>query len=444
MPDPTTRSGGGDLRASFLELKSALYDRNTGLYAFPYHFDELQRMVESRPGLGLVYLDVLDFERVEWLCGWQAFDAILQGMSRKLRELRGTGYPASGLLSLSGVHGSGFLLFVPETVPGAEPNLPAMETMAGGLRRYLAEALSAAVSPDLLPGLEICAGYSLLRCEPIFRIERLVYRAIDEARLMAVQAAQREDLRSGAELRQIIRAGLVETHFQPIIDVNSGDVFGYEALARGPRGTRFETPRAMFGHSSRMRISSLLDSVCRRRALHAARGMDSGKKLFLNSLPATLADPRFAEDNARDLRFGGKIEATSVVLEITERDGIEDFEAFGRRLARIRDHGFQVAIDDVGTGYSSLQTISEVRPEFLKIDLSLVQGIHRNLIKQEIVSSILQIGERIGAKVIAEGIESEEEFEAVRGFGVALGQGFYFGVPAPHLPSGKGEPREGH
>jgi len=444
VPDHATRSGDGDLRASFLELKSALFDRNTGLYAFPYHFDELQRMVECRPGLGLLYLEVFDFERVEWICGWQAFDAILRGMSEELRALRGTGYPASGLLSLSGVHGGSFILFVPETFLGTEPNLAELEAMAGGIRRRLVEALSTAVSPDLLPGLEISAGYSLLRCEPVFRIERLVYRAIEEARLMAVKAVQREELRSGAELRQIIRAGLVETHFQPIIDVNSGDVFGYEALARGPRGTKFETPRAMFGHSSRMRISSLLDSVCRRRALHAARGMDSGKKLFLNSLPATLADPRFVEDNARDLRLGGKLDAASVVLEITERDGIEDFETFGRRLQKIRDHGFQVAIDDVGTGYSSLQTISEVRPEFLKIDLSLVQGIHRNLIKQEIVSSILQIGERIGAKVIAEGIESEEEFEAVRGFGVRLGQGFFFGAPAPHLPSGEGKPHEGH
>jgi EAL domain-containing protein (putative c-di-GMP-specific phosphodiesterase class I) len=292
--------------------------------------------------------------------------------------------------------------------------------------------------------MEISAGYSLLRCEPIFRIERLVYRAIDEARAMAARAGSREDVRSGAELRQIIRAGLVETHFQPIVEVTSGEIFGFEALARGPRGTMFETPKAMFGFSDRMRISELLDSVCRRRALHAARDMDSGKKLFVNSLPATLADPRFADDHAGDRTLEGGLGASNVVLEITERSGIDDFEAFGRRLERIRELGFQVAIDDVGTGYSSLQTISEVRPEFLKIDLSLIQGIHQNLVKQEIVSSILQIGERIGAKVIAEGIESDAEFETVRSFGVRLGQGFFFGGPSPHLPPPEGKSHPGH
>ena len=444
MTDHGHRAGNADLRASFLELKSALFDRNTGLYAFPYYFDPLQRMAEFRPTLGLVVLEVFDFERVEWLCGWQAFDSILACMSREIRALSGTAYPSSALLTLSGVHGGSFILFVPETLPGAEPGLAELEAMAGGIRRHLLEVLPAAAPGDLFTELEVGAGYSLLRCEPVFRIERLVYRAIEEARQMAVKCAQREELRSGAELRQIIRAGLVETHFQPIIEVDSGEVFGYEALARGPRGTMFETPRAMFGFSSRMKISPLLDSVCRRRALHAARGIGAGKKLFLNSLPATLADPRFAEDQARDLSLGGRIPAADVVLEITERDGIADFEAFGRRLGRIRDQGYQVAIDDVGTGYSSLQTISEVRPDFLKIDLSLVQGIHQNLVKQEIVYSILQIGERIGARVIAEGIESAEEFEAVRGFGVRLGQGYFFGAPAPHLPGREGKAREGH
>jgi EAL domain-containing protein (putative c-di-GMP-specific phosphodiesterase class I) len=226
----------------------------------------------------------------------------------------------------------------------------------------------------------------------------------------------------------------VETHFQPILDLRSGEVFGYEALARGPRGTMFETPRAMFGFSDRMRIAPLLDTVCRRRALHAARGMESGKKLFLNALPATLSDPRFDREPAEELLAEGRIPPARVVLEITERTGVEDFETFGRRIDSLRGQGFQVAIDDVGTGYSSLQTISEVRPEFLKIDLSLVKNIHRSLVKQEIVSTILQIGERIGASVIAEGVETEEEFRAIRGFGVRLVQGFYFGAPAPTFP----------
>ena len=433
---------GRDLRSQLLGFKSALFDPNTSLYAYPYHFDHLQRLVEYRPALGLIYLKVFDFDRIEWLCGWQAFDDILRAMALAAEQLKGSAYPPSALLASGGIHGGGFLLFLPENFLGSEPSLADLEAIAAALARKLHAAVCHNIPEEISHEVEINAGFSLLRCEPMLRLERLVYRAIDEARAMAEKSAHRDDQKRGAELRQIIRAGLVETFFQPIVHVNSGEVFGYEALTRGPRGTMFETPKALFGFSDRLRISPLLDGVCRRRALAAARSLAAGVKLFLNSLPSTLADPRFAEGESGEERSEWAPAASDVVLEITERSGIEDFDAFGRRLERLRARGFQVAIDDVGTGYSSLQTISEVRPEFLKIDHSLVKEVHRSLIKQEIVASILQLGERIGSRVIAEGIETEQEFEMVRGFGVQLGQGYFFGAPGPP-PAGAGRSAAG-
>jgi EAL domain-containing protein (putative c-di-GMP-specific phosphodiesterase class I) len=419
-----------------LGLKSALFDANTQLFAVPYHFDPLRRLLEYRPTLGVLYVEVSDCDRIEWLCGWEALDETLRTLALELCALKGTAYPASGLAACAGVHAGGFLVFLPENFTGSEPSLQDLEAMAGGVARKMQEAICHHIPEELSAEVEVVAGYSLLRSEPVFRLERLIYRAIEEARSLAARSAHRDEQRRGAELRQIIRAGLVETYFQPIVKMNSGEIFGYEALSRGPRGTLFEAPQVLFGISERLRISPLLDGVCRRRALRSARGLDAGQKLFVNSLPATLADPRFAEGEAEAMDFAGAPAASDVVLEITERSGIEDFDEFGRRLEAIRAVGFQMAIDDVGTGYSSLQTISEVRPDFLKIDHSLVKGIHESLIKQEIVASILQLGERIGSKVIAEGIEREEEFEMIRAFGVQLGQGFLFGAPGPRPSAG--------
>jgi len=427
---------GKDSQRLLLGLKSALFDSNTNLFATPYHFDTLRRLMEFRPTLGVVYLEVSDFDRMEWLCGWQALDGILRSMALELSSLRGAAYPASGLAACAGVHAGGFLVFLPENFTGSEPSLPDLEAMAGGLTRRIHATICHQIPEELCSEVEVVAGYALLRCEPVFRIERLIYRAIEEARSIAIRSAHRDEQRRGAELRQIIRAGLVETYFQPIVKMNSGEIFGYEALSRGPRGTHFETPKVLFGISDRLRISPLLDGVCRRRALRSARGLNAGQKLFVNSLPATLSDPRFAQGETEAMNRDGAPAASDVVLEITERSGIEDFDQFGRRLEEIRSMGFQVAIDDVGTGYSSLQTISEVRPDFLKIDHSLVKEIHESLIKQEIVASILQLGERIGSKVIAEGIEREEELEMIRAFGVQLGQGFLFGAPGPHPSAG--------
>ena len=100
----------------------------------------------------------------------------------------------------------------------------------------------------------------------------------------------------------------------------------------------------------------------------------------------------------------------------------------------MHDRGFLVAIDDIGTGYSSLQAIMEVQPDFLKIDMSLVKNIHQSLIKQDLVHSLLQVASRTRMRVIAEGIETAEEYQALRTCGVRYGQGFYFARPAPAFP----------
>src|SRR5215471_17010236 len=112
MNPQTPSADDRSLRSLLLGLKGALYDANTQLYAFPFHFDALQRLVECCPTLGVLYLEVSDFSRVEWLCGWQTFDEILGSLARELERVRGESYPASALLSSAGVHGGGFLLFL--------------------------------------------------------------------------------------------------------------------------------------------------------------------------------------------------------------------------------------------------------------------------------------------------------------------------------------------
>jgi EAL domain-containing protein (putative c-di-GMP-specific phosphodiesterase class I)/GGDEF domain-containing protein len=431
VADPGSIRPDASVPGPYLKMKSALFDRNTGLYAYFYHFDDLQALVERRPGLGVLHLEVFHLDRIERLCGWETFDRVIMRMAGELRALRGVAYPETALLATCGRHGGRFVLFIPENFEGSEVAPGDLEVMTGRIRRELLETLRRELPENRVPEADLGVGHALIRCDPVCRLERLVYRAIEEARELASRAADREEQQDGAELRQIIRAGLVETYFQPIVEVPSLEVHGYEALTRGPLNSIFETPTMLFGFSERMKISPLLDSLCRRRALYAVRNMEAGKKLFLNSLPETLSEPGFADHHEEELLANAHLSAPEVVLEITERTGIADFEGFGRRLGRLRDRGYQVAIDDVGTGYSSLQIISEVRPDYLKLDLSLVKNIHRSLIKREIVSSMLQFGDRIGARIVAEGIETEEEYQAVKGLGVHLAQGYYFGAPAP-------------
>jgi EAL domain-containing protein (putative c-di-GMP-specific phosphodiesterase class I) len=120
-----------------------------------------------------------------------------------------------------------------------------------------------------------------------------------------------------------------------------------------------------------------------------------------------------------------------LVLEFSERSADADPDGFVEALERLKESGFAVALDDIGTGYASQTILERIQPDFLKLDVSLVRNIHENLIKQELLSSLIRIAGRLGSTVIAEGVESQEEVTALLEAGARYGQGYLFAVPAP-------------
>jgi EAL domain-containing protein (putative c-di-GMP-specific phosphodiesterase class I) len=132
------------------------------------------------------------------------------------------------------------------------------------------------------------------------------------------------------------------------------------------------------------------------------------------------------------------LEPSDLVLEITERVAVKGWKEFRKRLDSLREEGVAVAIDDMGAGYSSLQSVAELEPDFLKFDLNLVRDIHASPIKQGLLESLLLMAQRIDAQVIAEGVEQAEEFEALRDMRVTFGQGYLFSPPDSlefHIPA---------
>jgi EAL domain-containing protein (putative c-di-GMP-specific phosphodiesterase class I) len=421
------------LRTSYLHFKSALYDRVTGLYSYHVHIDQL----ESRAGgrrLGVVVLEFPTLGSLEAAHGWEVSDSFLAGVATHLKTRKGHGLPESTLIALEGAYGDTFTIFLMEGRGGAEVSAADLASASEALSRDLGDLLARASWSPPRPA-DFSVGYALVCANPSTRFERLVYQGIREARGVTVREADRLQHLRAAELRSIVREGRLTTHFQPIVDMTRGSIMGYEALTRGPLNTTFEVPKALFSCSDAIHLSADLDALCRRQALRSARGFDPEKKLFLNSLPETLGMPGAVDSGLRSMLQEVDLLPRNLVLEITERTAIEDFEAFGRELDRIRQQGFLVAIDDVGTGYSSLQRISEVQADFLKIDISLIKNIHQSLIKQDLVHSLLQVASRTRTQVIAEGIEREEEYRALRSCGVRYGQGFYFARPAPAFPT---------
>jgi len=431
-PDPGADAA-RRLRTSFLRMKGALHDPITGLCSYTLYLDELEMQCAGRR-LGVI---VLEFPTLGWLeqtHGWEISDRFLLGAGSLLEAMRGRVFPEGTLISLDGVYGNAFTLFLRQGRGGGEIAVSELADVSGLLCAHLKTRLAGAAWAPSPPAIDFSVGFALVSPNPAARFERMVHQGIREARGMTLREADRVQLERAAELRSILHEGRLTTHYQPIVDMDQGSIMGYEALTRGPRHSAFEVPKVLFSFGDRNHLSSELDILCRVKALRNARGFDPTKKLFVNSLPESLGTPGLVEQNLQAVLEEIGLRPDNLVLEITERSEILDFESFGRELERLRRKGFLVAIDDVGTGYSSLQTVSEVAADFLKIDISLIKNIHRSLIKQDLVGSLIQVASRTRTRVIAEGIESEEEYQALRACGVRLGQGFYFARPAPPFP----------
>src|SRR5690606_29856076 len=180
------------------------------------------------------------------------------------------------------------------------------------------------------------------------------------------------------------------------------------------------SPEVMFDIAARADLLWELGRLCRQKALE---GMDEvlrdGEMLFINVDPHDFADPQFDETSLQ------AADPRRIVIEITERTAIKDYPRLRERLKSFRDRGFRFAVDDAGSGYAGLGSIANLEPDYIKLDMSLIHGIDGNFIKQNLVETMVRFANEQGAMVIAEGVESEAEYETVRRLGVHLVQGFY-------------------
>jgi EAL domain-containing protein (putative c-di-GMP-specific phosphodiesterase class I) len=218
--------------------------------------------------------------------------------------------------------------------------------------------------------------------------------------------------------------GGVSLVYQPIVDLARGVVVGYETLSRFA-GARRVGPDVWFRAAAQHGLHGDLTSNVLRRALAARAGMPADCFLTVNLEPQALLDPTVARalDSAGDL--GG------VFLELTEHEDLADETAMLAALARLRERGAMIAIDDAGSGYSGLRQILTIRPQLLKLDRSLVRGIPHDQAKVALIEMLGDLAGRLDAWLLAEGIEEAGELLTLSRLRVPLGQGYYLGKPAP-------------
>jgi EAL domain-containing protein (putative c-di-GMP-specific phosphodiesterase class I) len=226
-------------------------------------------------------------------------------------------------------------------------------------------------------------------------------------------------------LRAVLAAGALRAVYQPIVDLATGRPVAYEALARGPVGTPLERPDALFAAARAGGLLAALDDACRAAALRGARraGLAQPWTLFVNTEPEAVAGTRFGAEPD----WAGR---PRIVVEFTERALVRDPAGLLRTVARVRELGYGVALDDVGAEPASLALLPLLRPDVVKLDLRLVQDRPSADIAA-IVTAVNAEAERTGAVVLAEGVETPAHLQAALALGATLGQGWLFGRPEP-------------
>jgi EAL domain-containing protein (putative c-di-GMP-specific phosphodiesterase class I) len=306
-------------------------------------------------------------------------------------------------------------LDVPVILMTGDPTLEtAMEAVSLGAIEYLRKPIT---SDALVRSVEHAS-----------RLHRMAQMKRDAMRLVGEGDEQVGD-RAGLQTRFVRALESMWMAFQPIVDTGSRRVFGYEALMR-TREACFPHPGAVLDAAERLGRLTELGGRIRALCAQAFERAPRDALLFINVHPHDLLDKDLYGADAPLTKI-----AHRVVLEITERSAINDVKDIQARVAVLRYHGFRIAIDDLGAGYAGLSSFVALAPEIVKLDMSLVRGVHRSEIRQRLIESMASLCSEMGMRVVAEGVEAAEESECVRRLGCDLLQGYLFAKPGPPFPA---------
>lgn len=425
----------GELRdpGSAGALTDLLYDEVADLPTVPLLLGRIRRMLKESEQLGLLSISVLQNERVEQTLGWQGYESLVRDVASFLFEIKKVALRREDFISEVMISGNAFVVLLSPPRGSRQISYPDLDKVrrriASKLVRFVGERLPAGI----LERFGFYIGCAVLTQDPAVRFERRVYAALEEAFTDSLQQRKREHRRQALRLKEILRARSVHAVYQPVVDLLERRVIGYEALTR-LTADEAASPDHLFQVAVENDSIWRLERLCRERALRGARGLEPGQMLFLNMEPDSIHDPVLRSETTFAMLREVGLKPTQIVLEMTEHSAVRDPGTFRQLLNYMQFHGFRLAVDDVGSGYSGLRSIADLKPDFIKIDMALIRDIHQDPIKQDLTATIARFSTNSGITLIAEGVETLAELRCLKDLGVRYAQGYLFARPAAAFP----------
>jgi diguanylate cyclase (GGDEF)-like protein len=416
--------------------EAALRDSLTGLGNHRAFQEGVARMVEGARRYGtsfsLVLIDIDEFKRINDTRGHAVGDQLLAEVGSLINDtIRHTD-------AAFRIGGDEFALLLPHTdVDGAVAL--ARRLLARGLEDRVHGEYRAPIS--FSAGISGCPEYGATRLEITAQADAALYRGKRSGRTVVtvydpakdhghVDEGMRAELSSA--ISAVIEGGTLTPAYQPIVNLATGAVMGYEGLIRVPRQSTFAHAGALFDSAEVAGRVNDLDRAALDVVLRGARSLDDTVTLSVNVSPRTLESAEFSATAFLAILRRHGIPPGRVILELTERETIRDPERLRTALIGVQQAGVRVAADDVGAGNAGLRLLSQFRFDVVKIDLSLVQRAGDDK-THSVLRSLVEMADRLGATTIAEGVETSAQLRTARRLGITAGQGYLLGRPGREL-----------
>lgn len=276
--------------------------------------------------------------------------------------------------------------------------------------------------------LQFETGYMFVE-KKYYSIQDAVGKAHSQAIAMAEKRVESEFNKMVYSINKIVSQKNISLLAQPIIDVATNETRALEILTRGPKGTALESPMPLFSVARQTGTLYDLEMIVIEKVLEEIKATRCRHDIFVNCTPLTLGNIRFTRDLKSLMQKYNGIRPKQITFEVTESDSIEGLKNFIYNIKMLRLMGFRIAVDDTGAGYSSLNTITEIMPDIIKIDRSLIQDIDKSALKESMLKGLLLIAKEAGSLVVAEGIENKEEALVLTRNKVDLAQGYFYAAP---------------
>jgi EAL domain-containing protein (putative c-di-GMP-specific phosphodiesterase class I) len=401
---------------SSLDTPRRLVDISTGLPALTSLFNDLWPIVEDPDGTTVVYIHIPSSSIVEERFGWEALETYRGLIANYLVSFAQETRRDRGHCVLARTYADDFVVLAPRREDDVE--LPTR--LADGMTRHLS-----AIDEETAVLLQVYVGMAQTKPFPKIHPERRLYRAIQQAQTEATDVSRQQLSAKVRILDRCINQQQFVMVYQPLVEVADHNIHAYEALVRC-QVKELKSPHILFNVAEQGDRMWPLSRLLRRIAISEVPQLPGGTLMFLNAHPMDFDDPDLFEPDGPLA-----LHAAHSVLEVTERAAIHDLNHFRDQLKRLRDLGLRIAVDDLGSGYSSLSLVAELDPDYVKLDMTLIRDIDKNPVRQNLVRNIVSFAGDLKAWVVAEGVETRDELDTVRELGCQLVQGYYLAMPSP-------------